>query len=1704
MTLLLALLGALALAAQPAAAQRADEATPASAQIDLTPGEDAADAAQEYARSWREHRRRTRPFAVYQVVRYEDQRPVYGWVRYTPSGYDARGLGFALDYAYFLIRRGETDAALDLLEEVVVAIDMDRNPNLPTPTLLEAEPPADERLPAEAIAGDDGPSASRKELIRLAYGVFKEAGREARLVAALQREIDAGRHVALRVLARVRSLQQRPEEALRAELAYLDRAGFDPLTRAVRRGLAHEGLGTAELAIQAYEEALDLPFVPPLSLPDPDEEQAPSAMTWQPAWALDVEISLPAAPSPNADLLERLVRLYGSVGRTEEALDASLRVLELRPSRLARIETLEQTRTRFQAAGRLAAFTDWLARQARTRERPEVLAALYWTSGDLERSVRAAARISDPAGWTRDQWHQRFASQGPDWARLFLAAWVEHHPADATARWQLLDLRDELADPAAVRTLEELLEAETPPVFSRRPDAGRRTWFRSYYDLAYRLIRSYERQGREQDAVALALRMLEARKPFDGKEREGSAPLPTPRADWHSGRGQAWLVDMLHGVYAALPYFTEEADRARLEALAERSDCIPLQNQVARLREGPDAARRHPAREVERPVAAVEVRTPGLPAGIRLLTTRDDVRSVAPGGRWIGTSWGLVRQRYDGDRLDVVQLPTGGRVTAFQPTPHGLFVGTFDALYRLDDPEGREPSLVRVGVEPQPDPERRRPFRPMELAWLGDRLWVRHGGAVAAYEPQAGTYQTYGEVEGGRMFAAHGRLWCGQRVFDPAEDAFVALELDPAGRAGELIGATADGVWASVWIDDERRHRGALVDPVTLAVQVLSIRGAAREPLLVNGTFEVLGEDAEHVWLVGDGRLLVSWDRTARASEARLVADVFDYDRPAEAREGAPMWAPASDVRWYPSGHRESALRQHLDGDRGPRFTARPGTGVRFIGNARMREWREDNLGFDDNSGMSHHLQDLEGGLFVVREDDLSWEKLGHPADSLTDSYVKRIVFDDELGLAFVCTNGGVTVLSLPDGEVVDEITVSDGLPSNKVEDVARIGRTLFIATELGDDDGGLAALDLDRGLIQVLGVEDGLKCRKVKALKADGTRLHVTYGWMYAGRSRHAGDPRVIRHDNMISFTASTLETTTRTFTDSHGTPAPPAPPRGPATPILGGTTLVDVRHAGKRYLGGTHGLLVLDPGVTPGGMPYETVAAEGVHSRRQEQLAQARGKQFRDVSPPELDRILDGDNPFLRAQALAGVPHRDSWATHGRQLERGVGDAHSRARSTAAYLVDRNAPDGEAVRVLEPLLDDPVPYLRAFALVALGRHGRRPDPRRLAELLVRPDRFGNMPFGADSSVGVRVDRERVYAATAPHADAEIFEVLLAHPLPADDYEPRQRIFRELGVSLRRRPGAARVLLAAYDAQSYAARVRFSQEVFRCAGRELLPVLHDALRSDDRVARSNAARACGAIGDASSVEPLIAALDLESGLSRASIVWALGELRDPRALPHLRTIYSDARNDEARRGGAGFRHAQSVAAAESRARALADLDPGGWTYGELPVRPPSAPIDPRRNEELLEPRHVLDAVAKIGGAPAQEFFRSIAGKEDPTGRWAAARHLRSADPRQVELNLPILRNLMSDDSSATAVAAAVSLLVLGQAEAEEPILAWLESRDRHLKHQTVTSLLSVADRSRLSFARRALEAGARDLDLPSRLREELARLVEEIETASP
>src|SRR5262249_49868713 len=96
------------------------------------------------------------------------------------------------------------------------------------------------------------------------------------------------------------------------------------------------------------------------------------------------------------------------------------------------------------------------------------------------------------------------------------------------------------------------------------------------------------------------------------------------------------------------------------------------------------------------------------------------------------------------------------------------------------------------------------------------------------------------------------------------------------------------------------------------------------------------------------------------------------------------------------------------------------------------------------------------------------------------------------------------------------------------------------------------------------------------------------------------------------------------------------PVPETKARVPILGGKVTVDIVHQGKRYLGGEHGLLIMDdPNMRLDGT-WPTAVVKDVPTRKQRWRAEAQERKVIVRSPEDLATLLGEENPFLREKAM------------------------------------------------------------------------------------------------------------------------------------------------------------------------------------------------------------------------------------------------------------------------------------------------------------------------------------------------------------------------------------------------------------------------------------------------------------------------------------
>jgi HEAT repeat protein len=1531
------------------------------------------DAAQEFSRLWEVHRTNTQPFAVI-IPSMDRQGREAGEEKKLarPPGFNSFGLQFALDYAYFLKRSGQTNAALDLLLEPLRVMDLDRNPNL---VHLESLPPELAALPVkQPIAprrfgyGSGSSGVSRKEFIRLAYGEFKTAGLENALQEALQKQIATGENRARRVLAQVRLHQGQRDAALALELEYLQNCSLDPLSAACRRGQIHEEYQQAELAIAAYEKAQAM-AIGPVQMPDA-EEQIPEASYLQQQAIFPSQSVLLAGDGISLDTLhlpDRLQRLYGALGRNDKVLEIELAQADAVKGSLDSMAELDQIARRFSAAGQNQRFADWARQTFSTSKLPRARAnlawQLQWTNAAVTNAAIAAA--TDDYGSLREEWRNRFAKTGGDLERQFLRAVLEANPTNAMARLGLLESEPQLEGAGVVSALEALLAPDAADVFATGKGVWNRSRFKGYPELAYRLMRLYERAGRMEDLRALGLRLAKGEKPFEQLESTQNYP-----------GGENGAEDFcLACLSLAIEHADNPAYRDQLAAALKTSHWAGARAQLARRMDIPSGAT-----AAKQPSSAGALRGvwANLPSGVRVVASTESVTCQARDEHYIytGQPWGVAVYSLEGS--PVTRILLNREVTCLLVAPPHLWVGTHDGLFRIE-PGQWVPARAALGSV-------------SALAREGDQIWIGTRNGVSVLNRNTLSLRTFTSEElglkrssGTLRFAVEGGLvWAdneqeGLLKYDRAGDVWSKPVSIPGTRdPAHLIDLIDGQVWADVYLNNELRHRPALVDKRTMRITPAQLGGnLPRDRRLWNEPVTCLGKV--------NGQLVF-----------RSVWGSYLYDAASNTLRPRPESGEMTNATVIPAHPPEAPA---------PR-------GV----------WPDG----------------LRAGVVST-----AW------ADSWPRDAVWAVLFDDAHRQAWLCTGDGLAILP-EESDELKHLGVAEGACLGPVLDGAELGGKYYFTSGWDDARGGLLVYDPGTGVFTPFSRVDGLDSDKVIGLQTVEGKLELRFGVEYR---RYQNDNNNLRYRHCPP---GLFDPVTGRFTSGGG---PELLGNGnpgmhltnsafSSLPLLGGPAWRSYEHERQHWVCGSLGLVVF-AGATAPALNFSTLNVVPEPNLTVELRAQAASLSLqRPISIAALKRLTAHTNQYVRANALAAAmgPVMNGENDYVPVITNCISDSFMPARATAVALLAESK-SAAAIPALRLALGDADPYIRAVAALRLADLGEVPSLDYFEEIIERNYDYGNFPFGADSSLGVKADAVMVFATLAPHADRDIFAFLVKKTPP--NHDDIKKLYPVLGASLRRHPEASDVLLAVQDGESWAPLRNFVQGVFQQAGVSMLPRLHHALASPDRVVRSNAARACGAIGDQSSIAPLIQALDLESGLSRASIVWALGQLKAREALPRLAELYTDARNAEKnRRAAGGFLAQQAAASNRAEYTALRNLNAIASDWDELKAAARPRTHNPRRDEELLTAAQVLEAVREIGPEFSQPFYRALAGAVDADDRMQAAIGLGSAAGSDWQPSLAILKTTKGDANPPVRIAAEVSLLQLGLEDGRAGLLADLKNEE--------------------------------------------------------
>lgn len=1586
----------------------------------------------------------------------------------SPAGYDGRGLQFAVDYAYFLSQRDKQEQARTLLMEPLRAMDMDINPDLSTPLTALSEEAAAEYPKGRLIipsyrhySWNPQTVLSRNDFIRLAYGEFKNAGREQELIEALEEQIAQGKVRARRVLARVLLLQNKPDEALKQELAYITEKGFPPFTTAYRRGMVYEEHQQPLKAAAEYEELLGLTPSDSVSLPDPEREPSPR-MVHSEDWT---DPNAHWVRMKNTDVVDRLKRIYVAQGKTDQLLTLTLTQLEVVPEMRSDFNQIQDAAKRFRAAGRTQDYMTWAREQIGKNSDPIVKANLYWSINERDSALAALGVCENVRDL--DWWKTRFKERDR-LIRLYDLI-LALDPMDSGTRVTRLNMENNPLPASAIDNLEILLAPDAPsPV--------RHQQFTGYHDLAYRLMRLYEKEDRIDALQALGLRVAEGDKPF----------IPLGKIDrddyFFRNEDRGWVTD-LQGGLSLLIHHADTATLDRLETTWNALPDFPSKQQLVRKQRGGFATE-----------SAPPIPWANLPAGVEALASAENVLSLAADESYVysGHPWGVAV--YDHEGKPVVRVALGAAANHIEPHAGHIWVGSPLGLWRI------EPETWQVAHLPmdQDIPPKRRTAeyvqpnnRVHSLAADGDALWIGTRRDIRRLDLVKKEMRVFAPREldvksrdWNRVLVEEKYVWFtgydASLRYDRKTGAWNKLELN--GMPAFIIGAIDGTLWGHVHVGEPLRDRPCKIDRATLAVSPILIQGTQNESQrCINGPFEYYGT------LLGDMVFATSQHQYLFNAEAGHLVPIDRDTFLREIESELPAALRRTDV-WRDS-------RQNWHG----RYTSR-GTiadvsfhsakwtllnlpnGTRVLGGQRDQSPDYNHTRTDYPYNNNREPSARSGGLLFIPRGDAP-HRVSSPkaANAIASDTVFAVTPSADNEHLWLCGNAGVSVLGR-DLATRENVRRENGARASRVTSAAVVGDQTYFSLDAWGKYGGVMIHDAKSNVFTVLTTPDGLATARL-------ARVEVVDGILFAEyREPSKGGSSFAQYDPASNTFAASAK-------PPGSSPDRPwkrrwdEPPLPGYDTVLGGSVVSTSRVDDVTLYCGTRGVVIAGD-KRPAANAPDLFAVTVVLNDSARLRAEAEEME-RNISPKTLEQLkkwMEHPNPFVRGMAFRSVEYQKPIQNSPELpvlVAAHAANSEPFLRKNALQTLTRSTHDAASIPIFQHALSDPEREIRYIATIALCERGAVPNADYLAEILER----------AQNGAPV----ERLNKAIAPHATPEVFTALMKWPPRYENYEYAEMVFPALGASLVRHPEAADTLLTAYETDKFNPRQRdFSLHVFQFTGTNLLAKLHGSLKSGDRVIRSNAARACGAIGNPSSIAPLLAAMDLDSGLSRASIVWALGELKAKAARPMLETLYLDIRNDEERAWHAGYRSGQRAAAVSTQYASMRNIESVGKEWNELNASIAPKPIQPRENEDLLSTQHILEAIGKIDPAAAQGFYRTLVSDQRADIRRVAAVQLARAEGPDRAANIPTLRALLADHDEKTRSAAAVSLLVLGDTSAESHILERLCGDDYSIQFDTLKQLQRVEQIERLAFARSVIEEIARDDEttaLTNRAQEFLKRL---------
>ncbi len=1339
------------------------------------------------------------------------------------------------------------------------------------------------------------------------------------------------------------------------------------------------------------------------------------------------------------------------------------------------MQQLEFFKNRIISDGNESEFLKWARQTAEASDNLEHCANLYWISGDYSQAAKFAAKqIFFLDSYKLNRWVARFRETGTLNYRIFLEEILAQDSSDSHIKLMLIETYEQ-CDARATALMEALLHPQVKHPFYWGKNGYKRPEIENFYDLAYRLMRCYERHGDSAAMISLGLRVASGSRPFNWQISKS-----VNRSDTY--------------LNAAMGLLIEHADQTVLDSLKTLwANCedFPALRQLNR-KYHKTVARKPPEKGYKW--------LNSLSKDISVHVSLQNVLSLAVDSTYMyaGHPWGFSVYSLDGNLSGIVTLETPGLYLA---TIGGyVWVGTPIGLYRVT------PGTWTISYLPLnrdlSERERRLNSRDFQngvtcLEVDGNDLWIgtRRNIQVLSLPAQIVHVFTQGDLK----FDSHASwrefifekdyVWAngnGQgRRFERAKGTWEAV--NHKSRPIQIIAADSSFILGNMYVDHDKRNRPCIIDRKKLDVTLIPLPGdtGTRAKLYTNqfryygtvGESVIIGTNSPEFTLNSRTKTIAEFDERGKQTLATHLDKLpstldcsslqrFRYISKSKSWEdgGKPILFSTYSVIKLSA----NSFLIGIPSSNNPEYSYPD------------REWFYPHHSFGSNVE--------SGGLFIVDEKECP-RHISSGYATLTGNMVYSLVKEQNGARVWLFTDNGLTILD-SNANITGLLTSADGLMANVVKSGCIVNNKLY--TVLQSTPGGIGIIDTRTSLVTSMFPSDGLAHDRIASVEEYGQKVKITYDYV----PKRMSDQYTLYTPAYLDPITNniTSDTNQKTVLNRKDLPSPRRPDTVQTVPLIGGIVSEKLIVGNKEYICGTHGMVVINKNEVPT-LLIDTIDRPFSLSQDQQQKAEALKRAVNVGTLPQLRKALDDLNPYYRIKVLTEsklqIPAADTaeWIDLvASQLDH----PNLRLRCTALLLARNFRNDTTVIRYLKSCLNDPDPYIRAIATIDLIEQKIIPPIHHIKAILEQPQGFGNFPYGINSQTGIQAEKKRLYRALSPIATVDHMKLLIDYSPYVYSYDFNESVFPLLGKRVAQDNALVDILLEApcsYCSDSLCEG--FSPNVFRFAGKDILPKLHQAIRHSDNKVRCNAILGCGFIKDTSSIFYLVPVLEKDTGEIRLVALKALVSLKAVAAIPVLINLFRFSSQEDSISAGRQGIPQDSIK--------IGDKYYKGTIYSNYGFLNNSDPIISDTPENELVNDGILEALRSIDPSYCQEFYRKLIRDGEREEKYESVKMLAYAKEKDIEINKKLLHGLLQNEDLSIRIFSATSLLILNEKSVYQLIKSMVGTSHTYYNSLLLEDLLRVKQAKKLAFIRPEITSILNDPHEKESYRQLASKLLERI-----